>query len=308
MELDIQRFMQNSDEHQFEFQHLPTSYLRCAAHRVAQHYGLQTMAIDNALDGFGSRVVARKTLESRYPSTCLSDISMKQSESRESEQVQFVIRPRPNQSSLRDATESGTSRRLLRTVEERKEDYDKARARIFSAPSSPEGEGPPSNDAADKGGLFLSRDEPEYDKTFPTVYGHEKLSVKDGSSPIAIFRDRSKDISDPDYDRSYDRYARGFVPCHDFNLGACNVVQPSFLQYVPAVPRLGQFPTTQTSVCYMPSNSMAPFSAVGSNQAPVYMEWPSPAIVYAHSYDQFRHAVYPASYQQPLSFEHWQNR
>ena len=53
MELDIQRFIQNSEQHQFEFQHLPTSYLRCAAHRVAQHHGLQTLALDNAMDGLG---------------------------------------------------------------------------------------------------------------------------------------------------------------------------------------------------------------------------------------------------------------
>ena len=72
MELDIQRFIQNSDQHQFEFQHLPTSYLRCAAHRVAQHHGLQTLALDNAMDGLASGVITRKTPESRYPATCLS--------------------------------------------------------------------------------------------------------------------------------------------------------------------------------------------------------------------------------------------
>ncbi|KAF9613822.1 hypothetical protein IFM89_011991 [Coptis chinensis] len=34
MELDIQSFMQNHDQQQFEFQHFPTSYLGFAAHRV----------------------------------------------------------------------------------------------------------------------------------------------------------------------------------------------------------------------------------------------------------------------------------
>ncbi|KAK8594103.1 hypothetical protein V6N13_125913 [Hibiscus sabdariffa] len=32
MELDIQKFLQHSDQQQFEFQHFPTSYLRLAAH------------------------------------------------------------------------------------------------------------------------------------------------------------------------------------------------------------------------------------------------------------------------------------
>ncbi|CAL5417128.1 unnamed protein product [Camellia sinensis] len=65
MELDIQKFLHNSEQHQFEFQHFPTSYLRLAAHRVAQHYGLQTMVQDNVLDGLGTRIVVKKLAESR---------------------------------------------------------------------------------------------------------------------------------------------------------------------------------------------------------------------------------------------------
>ncbi|KAJ6835426.1 cAMP-regulated phosphoprotein 21-like isoform X2 [Iris pallida] len=67
MELDIQKFIQNCDQKQFEFQHLPTSYFKCYAHRIAQHDGLQTMALDNIIDGFSSRVVARKTPKSGFP-------------------------------------------------------------------------------------------------------------------------------------------------------------------------------------------------------------------------------------------------
>jgi len=306
MELDIQKFMQNSGQHQFEFQYLPTSYLRCAAHRVAQHYGLQTMALDNAVDGFGSRVVARKVPESRYPAVCLSDIPMKQAESEKPEPVKIVIRPRPNQASSGDAMETGAGRPLLRTVEERKEEYDKARARIFSAPSSPEAEVPSSMDTADGRNLCLNRGEQQYGRTVSVDEEQEKVALKDGASTVAVFRDREKDRSDPDYDRSYDRYARGFVPCHELNLGAFNVFQPSLLQYVPGFHQLGQFPRTQASMGYMPSNSMTPFS---TSPDAVYMQWPTPAMVYAHSYDHFRHVIYPVSpvYQQPLSFEHWQN-
>jgi len=137
MELDIQRFIQNSEQHQFEFQHLPTSYLRCAAHRVAQHHGLQTLALDNAMDGLASGVITRKTPESRYTATCLSDIPMKQPESGKAEQIKFVIRPRLNQVSLCDATENGTSRRLLKTVEERIEEYDKAFFEYFNCNDAP---------------------------------------------------------------------------------------------------------------------------------------------------------------------------
>lgn len=207
MELDIQKFMQNVDQHQFEFRQLPSSYLRCAAHRVAQHYGLQTMALDNAVDGFGSRVVARKVPESRYPAVCLSDIPMKRAESGKSEQVKIVIRPRPNQASGVDAMETGAGRPLLRTVEERKEEYDKARARIFSAPSSPEAELPSPMDAADGRNLCLNKGEQQYGRAVSMDEEQEKVASKFGASTVAIFRDREKDRSDPDYDRNYDRYS-----------------------------------------------------------------------------------------------------
>ncbi|KAL4393294.1 hypothetical protein AHAS_Ahas02G0037600 [Arachis hypogaea] len=39
-----------------------------------------------------------------------------------------------------------------------------------------------------------------------------------------------------------------------------------------------------------------------------YVQWPSAAMMNAHSYDQFRHAVFQASFgQQPLSFDYSQN-
>ena len=72
MELDIQRFLSNADYQHFEFQHFPSSYLRLAAHRVAQHYGMQTMVQDNGLDGQGTRIMVRKMAESRYPMGRLS--------------------------------------------------------------------------------------------------------------------------------------------------------------------------------------------------------------------------------------------
>lgn len=312
MELDIQKFMQRSDQLQFEFQHLPTSYLRCAAHRVAQHYGLQTMALDNSTDGFTSKIIARKVAETRNPAICLSDIPIKQKETEtaKSNQVKFVIRSRTNQMSMGDSSENGARRHLMRSVEERLEDYDKARARIFSCPSSPEVEQISSVNSADN----LNKNGLECDRSI-TVVAEEKetVAMKDGASTVAIFRDMEKDRSDPDYNRSYDRYSRGFIPCPDFHLGACNVLQPSFMQYDPGFHQLNNFSRAQTShLNYMPSNIMTSYSPIGCNQnSPdaVYMQWPTPSMVYAQSYDPIRHAVYTAPvHQQPLSFEHWQNR
>ncbi|XP_017698056.2 R3H domain-containing protein 1-like [Phoenix dactylifera] len=307
MELEIQKFMWNSDQYQFEFQHLPTSYLRCAAHRVAQHYGLQTMAPESIIDGLGSRVIARKTPDSKFPAVSLSEVPTKPPEKETNEQVKIAIRPRPSKASPSDAVELGIKRCATRTVEERKEEYDKARARIFSSSSSPEVE--QLSSSADGRSMCSGKDEQEHHRTSEE---NEKTNTKDGTSRVAIFRDREKDRSDPDYDRSYGRYVRGLKLGQNFGLGACNALQSPFLQYETGISQFCQLPGNQTPMNYNLSNlTMNPFCSFGCNQTTkeaVYMQWPNPAVSYENSYEHFRHGVFEAPfYQQPLSFEHTQN-
>lgn len=57
MELDVQRLLQNPEQQQFEFQHFPISYLRLAAHRVANHYGLATAVQESGADGNENRIL-----------------------------------------------------------------------------------------------------------------------------------------------------------------------------------------------------------------------------------------------------------
>ncbi|KAM7524404.1 hypothetical protein LguiA_014306 [Lonicera macranthoides] len=297
MELDIQKFLQNSDQ-QFEFQHFPTSYLRLAAHRVAQHYGLQTMVLDNFLDGQSTKILATKTAETGYPAVCLSDIPAKQSENDKHDRIKVVIRPRPSKDSSNGNGELGTKRNSVRTVEERKEEYDRARARIFSSPSSPEPENtftqqPP----LDGKNLCLSGDD-------NVVDSDKYLGGRDGATPsrVAIFRDREKDRTDPDYDRSYERYVKNLPtgpPSFSTTPFSMQKFQAPYVQYDSAFPHLvgQQMPSTQASLGYRNTTVMSPFCAVGGvNQASsrdaVYVQWPSHAMMYAQSYDQFRHAVF----------------
>lgn len=177
MELDIQKFMQNPELQEFEFQHFPTSYLRCAAHRVAQHYGLETTVADSIVNGsLVYKVIAKKTPNSKFPSLPLSKIPPKQSEGEASEKYKIVLRQRPK-SSTGDAMGTGAKKNLMKSIEEREEAYDKARARIFSG----------SSNAADKYVPMLAQE------------------VERNTDKIAVFRDREKDRYDPDYDRSYER-------------------------------------------------------------------------------------------------------
>lgn len=207
MELDIQKFLHNPEQQLFEFQHFPTSYLRLAAHRVAQHYGLQTMVQDSGIDGFGNRILVRKTLENRLPSVRLSEIPAKQLDNEKHEHVKIVIRPRPNKMSEIAANDGSRKQNSVRSVEERKEEYDRARARIFSSPSSPDLDDTPSQAPSDGKYACSNRDETE---TIRTLVGSdlEKFNGREGmTSRVAIFKDREKDRSDPDYDRNYERYA-----------------------------------------------------------------------------------------------------
>ncbi|KAF5474293.1 hypothetical protein F2P56_006206 [Juglans regia] len=311
MELDIQRFLSIPDQQQFEFQHFPTSYLRLAAHRVAQHYGLQTMVQDIGSDGQGNRILVRKTGESRHRAVSLSEIPVNQPENDKREKIKIVIRPRPNRASVDGGNDVGIRRNPVRSVEERKEEYDRARARIFCSPSSPDSDDTFSQVPMEN--ICLSRDETEGFRN-SMINQENNTEIKDAgtSSRVAIFRDREKDRTDPDYDRSYERYVRNLPPNQNYNLVPFNMqkVQHPFVQYDTGFSQLGQM---QRTLSYRPPTSpaMGPFSAMGLNQTSrdaTYMQWPSAAMMYAHSYEPFRHAVFQAPLcQQPLTFDYSQN-
>lgn len=305
MELEIRRFMQSIDQNHFEFQHFPTSYLRLAAHRVAQHYGLQTMVRDNGcLDGTGNRILAIKITESKFPAVRLSDIPAKQPESDKSEQIKVVLRHHPGKSSSGDVNGLGF-RNSVRSMEERKEEYDKARARIFGGDETLVDTTESTNPSSDEIAAYRNT----------TIDQDKTIAKKEiGTSRVAILKDREKDCIDPDYDRSYERYARnipfnqsfGLVPYnmqeipHPFGhidtrfsqLGHISRVAPGSLNYIP--------PSTAVMTSFCPTQS-------GRDVG--YVQWPSAAMMYAHSYDQFRHGVFqPPVCQQPLSFDYSQHR
>lgn len=206
MELDILRFLQNPDQQQFEFQHFPTSYLRLGAHRVAQHYGLQTMVQDSGLDGQGNRILVKKTAESKQPVVRLSELPMKQLENDKPELVKIAIRRRPNRTSVNEDNEVGIKQNPVRSVEERKEEYDRARARIFSSPGSSDLDDKLSQVPMDMKSLSMGKEENEGCRN-SIIDAEKNMSIRDvgTSSRVAIFRDREKDRIDPDYDRSYER-------------------------------------------------------------------------------------------------------
>lgn len=273
MEQDVEKFIRDPARQQLEFQQLPTSYLRLAAHRVAQHYSLQSMVLlDNSLpDGSGSKIIVRKTPECCLPAIRLADIPVNLS-TEENSSVKVAIKQRPQKRSqvARDANANSSKSGGSKSVEERKEEYNKARARIFNSSSNSGSHAGGKVDAdprpqdSYRGPLVAAKVEEKMISGVPdTNFSRGLIDCSTSSSRIsrsrtdkelpsrqyrpnsrvAIFRDREIDSKDPDYDRNYDRYLQRFDPGFGFS-GGPYTVQP---MYAPAVNYNTEFPQLGTA-------------------------------------------------------------
>lgn len=270
MEQDILKFIHDPRQTQFEFQGLPTSYLRLAAHRLAQHYFLQSIALpDTSLpDGTSSRIILRKiSAECRLPAIRLADIPVnlpQEESSTVATKVAIKQRPQKNYHGGAGAGANLSRGNLQKSVEERKEEYNKARARIFSSStgSGNVADGRPVDEVILPNTLHrssslelnsntryaeVSEATLERSLTSTASSSRSNRSRIDKEPPVnrgrqgnrvAIFRDRDSERKDPDYDRSYDRYMQRFDPGFGFNGGAYTI-QPL---YAPAVTYNTEFP------------------------------------------------------------------
>ncbi|KAJ0873307.1 putative R3H domain, SUZ domain, R3H domain superfamily protein [Helianthus annuus] len=265
MEQDVEKFIRDPTRQQMEFQQLPTSYLRLAAHRVAQHYFLQsTVLLDNTLpEGSGTRIIIYKTSGPRLPLIRLADIPVKlPTDDSTNNVVKVAIKQRPNKKSqIAGANSNLQKSNSLKSVEERKEEYNRARARIFCS-SSFNGSGKQVSDSRmhegfRQGSLGAIKAEEVSSSTGTNVNSgrgsvtsvadtgsassvriDEPISRSRNNGKVAIFRDHEVERKDPDYDRSYDRYAQRFDPGFGFN-GGSYPIQP---MYAPVVTYNTEFP------------------------------------------------------------------
>lgn len=132
LEQDVERFIRNPSMQILEFQPMPSSYLRLAAHRVAQHYYLQSMVVDSGSTE-GTRIVARKTSETRFPSLRLVDLPVE--DHHEDKTVvppmmpmKVAIKQRPRRGGHDNGDGNspyGSKLNPSKSVEERKEEYNK---------------------------------------------------------------------------------------------------------------------------------------------------------------------------------------
>lgn len=177
IEQDVENFIRDPNQQQLEFKELPTSYLRLAAHRVAQHYSLQSMVLlDNSLpDGSGSIIIVRKTSECKLPVIRLADIPVKVA-SENNAVIKVAIKQRPQKRTQIMSNANSSSRKNSdsnKSVEERKEEYNRARARIFNS--------------SNNGGAVSGK--PEYES-------RQQDNSLHGSLGVARGEDKSASVSD----------------------------------------------------------------------------------------------------------------
>ncbi|KAF5733686.1 R3H domain-containing protein 2-like isoform X1 [Tripterygium wilfordii] len=266
MEQAVEKFIRDPNQQQLEFPQLPTSYLRLAAHRVAQHYSLHSMVLsdNNLSDSSGSRIIVCKTSECRLPLIRLADIPVNLP-AEEGGVVKVAIKQRPQKQSqtFGNSNSNSSKKNNSRSMEERKEEYNRARARIFNSSNSSGGSGkmeiePKLPDTSRHGSSGISRLEEKSSSGLPDVNAgrcpiesststsrstrgrseKEPASRYQPNNRVAIFRDCEVERKDPDYDRSYDRYMQRFDPGFGFN-GGSYIMQP---MYTPAVTYNTEFP------------------------------------------------------------------
>ncbi|XP_010555980.1 PREDICTED: R3H domain-containing protein 2-like [Tarenaya hassleriana] len=309
MEQEVEKFIHDPSQQQMEFQQIPTSYLRLAAHRVAQHYNLQSMVLlDNSLpDGSGSRIIVRKTSECRRPAIRLADIPVNL-RSEDSSVIKVAIKQRPQkQSSFVSSSDSDTVKtNKSKSVEERKEEYNRARARIFNSSNPSIGHGgDPEIEHRLYDGSRVSKPSRVEEKftagpsdatssrslidsfasgsrtTRSRVEMEATVRSKPNNNRVAIFRDRETELKDPDYDRSYDRYLQRFDPGFGFSNGPYTI-QPMFtpaVNYNTEFPQLGSTHRPQIFVEHqarpLPQHLPAPWAGP-SNPAGIAYVHPEP--------------------------------
>jgi len=187
IDADVYKFILDKTRCTIEFSYDLTSYQRLLAHRVSQMYGLQTSSVP--LGNGLSRVIAHKTQETKPPPVRVievKDVYCPPESAKKAAPPEVTIKRRQggtsgqvgtdvNNGSMQ-ATNSGNNR----SVKQREEEYKAARDRILG-------------DESHADGLALPRMSDDADD--------------DGKVRKAVFRDRVKELQDPDYRRgSTNRY------------------------------------------------------------------------------------------------------
>lgn len=234
IDTDVEKFVTGTTSTTMEFPVEMTGYQRLLAHRIAQHYGLQTSSVQVAR-GL-SRVVARRCEETRLPEVKIADLKEIHGPPETSKcTTEVTIKRRQGGLMHRLPTppggESGTGGPgQARSVKEREQEYKAARERILGKPSDP---------VTPTSGITNTQKENGADK-------NSQKASEDARSK-AVFRNREKEMLDPDYRRGTSRFQR------------C-VLDPNYANYFDRQGAQGMYnvPTYNTEFPALPDHQGVP--------------------------------------------------
>ncbi|KAL3143822.1 hypothetical protein ABBQ32_003649 [Trebouxia sp. C0010 RCD-2024] len=243
-EADVEKFVRQGGQQDLTFDATLTGYQRLLCHRVAQYYGLDTSTIDEGEDQ--GKILARRTAVTAIPGVQLADVKLA-ADSRDQRRVETPPRvlmktraaaDRAARAAAAAANGEAAGHANSRTVQEREQDYSKARARIFgvqpnSDPGMSPSHSPQMHDNAMRGMMNGSR---------PPNVG--PLGGRGRGPPgrvdqgkKAVFRNREQDLQDPDYRRSVYSYRR-FDPGYGDMSGMQQTmyIRPTYSSEFPELP------------------------------------------------------------------------
>lgn len=258
IDADVEKFVTSGANNIMEFPVEMTKYQRLLAHRIAQHYGLQTSSVTLAR-GL-SRVVAQRSEHTSIPKlkiTDLKDIHCPPETTRCTTEVTIKRRQGGPVSRIPNPPEgeSGTGGPgQARSVKVREQEYKAARERILGRASD---SGTPSSGSA------RSQKENGADKNL------QKMS--DDARSKAVFRNREREMQDPDYRRGTNRFQRcAFDPNYanyfdqQGTQGLYNI--PTYNTEFPALPGQQGVPNI-TAAPFFPQ-SISPYGHTGPSPLP----------------------------------------
>eukprot|EP00803_Ostreobium_quekettii_P008306 evm.model.scf_508.2 EVM.evm.TU.scf_508.2 scf_508:37101-43383(-) len=248
IDAEVEQFVADGSRMVMEFSQDMTGYQRLLAHRISQHYGLQTSSIPGT--GNLTCVVARRCSQTCIPKMKiaeLKDIHCPQEAAKAAPEVTIKRRiggAASRVSTLHSADGVGTCSSQIRSVKEREQEYKAARERILGRSSD--------SDVASSSCTGSQKGNGE-DKGQWTV---------DDAKSKAVFRNRAREMEDPDYRRGANRFHRSFDPNQANNIdrenaqGMYNV--PSYNTEFPILPRVTP---THANVAMLPfyPRSMGPW-------------------------------------------------
>ncbi|KAL0037170.1 hypothetical protein WJX79_003762 [Trebouxia sp. C0005] len=218
-EADVEKFVREGGEKDLTFDANLTGYQRLLCHRVAQYYGLDTSTVDEGEDQ--GKILARRTHITGMPLVRLADVKL--ADSRDQRRVETPPRvlvknraaaDRAARAAAAAANGEASGQANNRTVQEREQDYSKARARIFGMQQNSEaGLGPPDPAHAQMhDGSMRAMNGSRAPNMGPMSGRGRGLLGRGDQGKKAVFRNREQDLQDPDYRRGYNfpRFDPGF--------------------------------------------------------------------------------------------------